>query len=154
MNVETITLATKPQFIDICMLIHSQSELQHLPISRDKVDLLADRCMYNTQWFGRVAVDDGAVVGAMCGYVQPLIYSDVMLGVEEGIYVMPHAVNRGKIAKSLLLEFVAWCRGHGVADIRTGVISNIDNLAADVLYRYNGFKRIGTIYALKEPGGV
>lgn len=154
MQVEPLSLLTKAEFVDICRQIHEESDLSHLPFIRSKVESLASMCISNPDWFARVAIYDGEVVGAMCGYVTTLLYSHATMGVEEGIYVRHNVDMRGKIAKELLRQFVEWCRSKGVADIRTGVISNIDNYAADVFYRRNGFKRLGTIYSLKNPGDL
>ncbi len=145
---------TKAGFLVLAQRMYAEARLHHIGYNSTRVEQFATMAMDSPFWFLRVAVMDGVVRGAMCGYLTKIIYSDAVLGVEEGIYVDHDLPDRGKVAKGLLQEFIDWCRDNHVVDVRTSVTSGIDNYAADVFYRRNGFMRIGTIYALKQPGDV
>lgn len=158
-----MTIVVKPVSMDnmyglvnMCMELHAQTHLAHLPVDKTSLVRMAHMCMADMTWFGRLVWDQerDEAVGAMVGYVSPLIFSTASIGVEEGLYVRQDVENRAMYAATMLKDFVRWAYSRGASDVRTGVISNIDNYAVDVFYRRNGFKRIGTIYSLKHPGDM
>ncbi len=147
-----VTPDTVSGFVRVAEQIYSESALHHIAFSTDRIEQFARMAMVNPFWFIRVVVVDDQVRGAMCGYLTRLFYSDRMIGVEEGIYVDPDLPFKTKYAGDLVKQFVEWCEDNGAVDVRTGVVSGINDYAADVFYRRNGFKRIGSIYALKNKG--
>jgi GNAT superfamily N-acetyltransferase len=153
-HLEVITQRRIQAFIDICEELWLQGSQVHLEFDRDVTRDLGFRCINNAFYFCQLAVDENdVVVGCMAGYVTKLIFSRNVIGNEEGLYVRSGVPDRAAIAAEMLRRFVRFCKDAGAVDVRTGVISNIDNYAADVFYRRNGFKRIGTIYSLRNPGG-
>lgn len=140
-------------FVIICHDLWAEGQLDHLGFDRDTCWLLGWRCINDNKYFCQMAIDDNdKVVGCMVGYVTQLVFSNKSIGVEEGLFVYEGTPDRAAIAAEMLRRFVRFCKDAGVADVRTGVISNIDNYAADVFYRRNKFRRIGTIYSLRDPG--
>lgn len=153
MEVRPLTAEDIPQVVPLVWLLHNEAKLWHLGWSHTKVEMTCAMAISDSDKFCHVAVEDGSVVGVMAGMVQPLLFSHDRIGVEELLFVLPTVKGRARVASRLVRQFVSWCRSFGVVDVRTGVISNIDNMAVDTFYRGQGFKRIGTIYALREPGG-
>lgn len=143
-------------FIRICHELWSQSDvLPHLGFDMASTRALGERCLNMPNYLCQMAFVDGHNIGCMVGYVTPLVFSNKIIGVEEGLYVRQGTQDRAAIAAEMLRRFVRFCEDAGAVDVRTGVINGAENYAADVFYRRNKFKRIGTIYALKQPlGGV
>lgn len=140
-------------FIIMTGELHDLSHLEHLPYDLPAAYRLGIDCINNDRYFCQLAYIGDKCVGCMAGYMTKLVFSREHIGVEEGIYVREGTPQRAAIAAEMLKRFVRFCRDAGCADVRTGVISNIDNYAVDIFYRRNGFKRIGTIYSLRNPGG-
>lgn len=147
-----VTPDTLPGLNKLAEKMYSEAALKHLGYNSTRVEQFTEKAMASPFWFLRVGVVDNVVCGAMCGYLTKIIYSDAVLGVEEGIYVEPAMPFRTKMASALLHQFIEWCKENGAVDVRTSVTSGIDNYAADVFYRRNGFQRVGMIYALKNRG--
>jgi GNAT superfamily N-acetyltransferase len=151
-HIEVITEQRLEGFISICRELWSQGAQVHLEFNDDVARQLGMRFINDPTYFCQLAVEDDRVVGVMGGYVTKLIFSHDVIGNEEGLYVRNSVQGKAGIAAEMLRRFVRFCRDAGAVDVRTGVISSIDNYAADVFYRRNGFKRIGTIYALRNTG--
>lgn len=140
-------------FVSICEELWSRGSQVHLPFDKMITRDLGMRCIHTPNYFCQMAINEyDEVIGCMAGYVTPLIFSKGVIGNEEGLYVREGVPERAGIAAEMLRRFVRFCQDAGAMDVRTGVISNIDNYAADIFYRRNGFKRIGTIYSLRNPG--
>jgi GNAT superfamily N-acetyltransferase len=152
-HIEVMSLARMSDFISIGEELWSLGEQTHLGFDRETTERLGLRCLNDPKMFCQLAVVDDEVIGGMIGYVTRMLFSNTIIGNEEGLYVRSGIHDRAAIAAEMLRRFVRFCKDAGATDVRTGVISNIDNYAADVFYRRNGFKRIGTIYALRKPGG-
>jgi hypothetical protein len=153
-TLEVLSLARIDAFISICEELWSQGAQVHLSFDHDVTRQLGLRCINDPAFFCQMAIgENDVVIGCMAGYVSPLVFSRSIIGNEEGLYVRSGVPDRAAIAAEMLRRFVRFCKDAGAVDVRTGVISNIDNYAADVFYRRNGFKRIGTIYSLRNPGG-
>lgn len=155
MYIEAMTIHHMEQFLDICRELWSMSDvLPHLGFDVLSTTRLGMRCLNDPACFCQMAFDDAGVnVGCMVGYVTPLVFSNKIIGVEEGLYVRDGTPSRAGIAAEMLRRFVRFCEDAGAVDVRTGVINGAENYAADVFYRRNKFRRIGTIYALKQPLG-
>jgi hypothetical protein len=152
-RLEVLTEERLDEFVLICEELLMLGEQRHLLFDKCATYALGRRCINDPAYFCQMAIDeDGIVVGCMAGYVTKLIFSSSYIGVEEGLYVRDGTLHRAAIAAEMLRRFVRFSLDCGAVDVRTGVISNIDNYAADVFYRRNGFKRIGTIYAMRKTG--
>jgi hypothetical protein len=153
--IEPLTEHKLDDFIEICKELLYAGEQQHLGFDDEVTRILGMNCIHQPTYFCQMAyLGNGRLVGCMAGYVTKLIFSNQHIGNEEGLYVREGTPERAAIAAEMLRRFVRFCMDCGAIDVRTGVISNIDNYAADVFYRRNGFKRIGTIYALRNTGDM
>lgn len=152
-RIEPLTVQRLDGFVAICEELWQAGEQVHLSFDTDITRALGLRCITDPTFFCQMAMDErDVIVGCMAGYVTQLVFSRSVIGNEEGLYVREGTKDRAAIAAEMLRRFVRFCKDAGAIDVRTGVISNIENYAADVFYRRNGFKRIGTIYALRNAG--
>jgi len=142
-----------PALIRIIEAQHAASGLHHLGFSHTKVEFTLCRAIAEPDLWCEVVLHDDVPRGLMAGHVTSMLFSHERIGIEELLVVEEGTPRRTAYAKQLVNDFVAWCYDMQVVDIRTGVISNIDNLALDQFYRICGFKRIGTVYSLRDPGG-
>jgi GNAT superfamily N-acetyltransferase len=152
-RLEVLTPERMTDFIIMTEELHALSHLEHLPYDLRAATQLGRNCINDDRYFCQLAYINDTCIGCMAGYLTGLVFSAEHIGVEEGIYVREGTPQRAAIAAEMLKRFVRFCKDAGCADVRTGVISNIDNYAVDIFYRRNGFKRIGTIYSLRNPGG-
>lgn len=152
-RLEVLSTKTLDNFVSACEELWLLSSIQHLKFDHHVTRMLGMKFIREPTFFCQVALDDNEIMlGFMAGYVTGLMFSNQHIGIEEGLYVREGVNERAGIAAEMLKRFVRFCKDCGCVDVRTGVISNIDNYAVDVFYRRNGFKRAGTIYSLRKPG--
>lgn len=153
--IEPLTLEGIPIFVELCHEFSTYTgTLSHLGFDSYEVAMLGEAMVTQPTHFCQLAFDaDGKPVGFMAGYITKLIFSKNYIGNEEGLYVREGVKERTAMASEMLRRFVRFCSDAQCVDVRTGVISNIDNYAVDVFYRRNKFKRIGMIYAMRNPLG-
>jgi L-amino acid N-acyltransferase YncA len=101
-----------------------------------------ERALENN-WYCAVMPRDGAIVGALFGYLAQGWHTLEMLSNVPFFYVQP-AHRGGRAPLYMVYNFIQWCQDNGANQIRVGIDSGC--MAGDTLFRRLGFTPVGYQY--------
>ena len=103
--------------------------------------------IFMAEYYVRVAVDDGKVVGAFCGRVAPTWWSEDWVAEGIGVYILPEYRGKG-LAVPMYKGFMEWAEGYKrVKNIR--LQTSAGGLDMTKFFNRLGTHQIGGVY-IKE----
>lgn len=140
MTIEYLDAGNLEEALDFAEKSHKDSAWQDYQFKREILRKNLLEMIGNPQYFTCLYRKDSTLVGYWFATLSSFLFSDVLLGMENGIYITPEH-RGGKVAFSMWLAFKEWCdknNAEPLAEIQFG--DNESNQAA-----YTFFSRIGMI---------
>lgn len=153
-SIELLTEERLDEFVSIARELFDRSAMHHFGFDPAIVRHTGQRFIIDPSWLCQLAFIDGQCVGSLGGYIVPTLFSTAKVGIEEGLYVREGVLSRAAIAANMMRRFVKFCMDRGCVDVRVGTIAEVESYAIDVFYRRIGFRRIGSVYSLKNRSAV
>lgn len=149
MTIEFLSADNLEEALDFAEKFHVESAWGDYPFKRDilkkNLIIMIDKPSYFTALYR----SSGAIVGCWFGSLGSFLFSDVLFGMENGIFIAPEH-RSGMCAFSMYKAFKKWCDHHGVEPICE--IQFGDNDKAYTFFTRLGMLECGKIFRSKRYG--
>jgi GNAT superfamily N-acetyltransferase len=130
-----------PVVHEIAKQFHLESRYRDMPFEQEKVT----RLLKHPNVFCAIAITSNHYVGGILGIVQEHWFSDVRVGVDLGLYVLPEYRGKSAAPIRLVKAFEAFCHSKDCFEIMLASSSTIHEDRALRLYQHLGYVRCGFI---------
>lgn len=94
-------------FMALARISHEESYYRNYKFNKDYARKLFDEAI-DKQSFGVKLACGGSMVGYFLGHISTMGFCDMLIGMDDGFYILP-PFRRGLAAKSMLDLFFAYC---------------------------------------------
>lgn len=143
-----------PDVIGLARQFHSESPSHSfLPFDPLTVHILISNAIDNDSWLPLVAyASGGELVGMGLFFALPTFFGPAIEGGDLAFYVRPD--RRGSIAAAgIMRRLVGWIAEKGIARMRLGIDTGIDDARAERFFEGSGFVRSGSVWTLRPAIG-
>lgn len=140
MCVEYLDVYNIEELIDLSEKSHKNSAWQDYHFDRDILRKNLEKMIGKTNYFTCMYRSEGKIIGYYFASLGTFLFSSVLLGMENGIYIEPE--HRGaRVAVTMHKEFIAWCDKMGVEPLVEVYFGESDRNAK--VYQF--FTKVGMI---------
>lgn len=107
--IEFLTHETLEEALDFAERSHLDSAWQDFPFERNILRYNLGRMIGNNNFLTCMYRKDGELVGYFFARVGSFMFSDKLLGMENGIYIIPEH-RGGRIGYLMFCAYLNWCR--------------------------------------------
>jgi len=107
--IEYLTHETLEEALDFAEKSHGDSAWKDFPFKRDILRVNLQKMIGNEQFFTCMYRKDGVLVGYFFARLGYFLFSDRLLGLENGIYITPEH-RGGRIGYRMFHAYLEWCR--------------------------------------------
>jgi L-amino acid N-acyltransferase YncA len=113
MTLEFLSLSNLTEALDFAELSHKDSAWQDYPFERGTLASNLEKMIGRDNYFTCIYRKEDKIVGYFFASLGSFLFSSVLLGMENGIYIEPEH-RGGRVALTMYNAFVAWCVKLGV----------------------------------------
>lgn len=144
MTIEFLNTNNLEEILDVAEQSYRESIWANYDFSREYLKNNLIKILDNSNYFNCFYRKDNKLVGYFLARLGRFIFSEALLGMESGVYVLPEHRN-SVIAPAMYKEFIAWCNEHK-AEPLVEVYFGSDNEKTYEFFKKQGLTECGKVF--------